>query len=148
MAAMLQTIRAMLSADVAASALLEQRTDSSWLASKIQCCLQDASYQCWVVSEQSTLIAYAIAKMLVDELHIMTIAVKPDHRRQGIGQRLLQHTLSASATAKIAILEVRVDNTAAIALYKGLGFQQIGVRKNYYYQQGQYCDAEVYRLQL
>ena len=72
--------------------------------------------------------------MIVDEVHIGTIAVHPDYRRLGIGTRLIKHSLRALQMegAKSVYLEVRQSNTGAQALYKKFGFVISGVRKKYY----------------
>lgn len=72
--------------------------------------------------------------MIVDEAHISTLAVHPDHRRNGIGERLLRLALRQAAArgAKSASLEVRVSNDAAIRLYRKYGFQVAGRRVRYY----------------
>jgi len=72
--------------------------------------------------------------IVVDELHIHSIAAHPDHRRAGVGGRLLAHAL-AEARARgcvRATLEVRRGNAPAIALYQGAGFRGVHVRPRYY----------------
>jgi ribosomal-protein-alanine N-acetyltransferase len=72
--------------------------------------------------------------LIVDELHVHAIATHPDHRRAGIGGRLLAHAL-AEARARgcvRATLEVRRGNAPAIALYQGAGFRGVHVRPRYY----------------
>ena len=62
------------------------------------------------------------------------LAVLPEYRRRGFG-RLLLAALVGFARAKEAVfvtLEVRESNTPAVSLYRALGFQQTGVRKNFY----------------
>jgi ribosomal-protein-alanine N-acetyltransferase len=72
--------------------------------------------------------------LIVDELHINSIAVRPDFRGQGIGRRLLAFVLEEARArgARRAMLEVRASNTAAIALYSSFGFTTEAVRKGYY----------------
>ena len=73
--------------------------------------------------------------LVVDEAHIGTIAVHPDYRRQGIGQRLLAYALLDAARRGIAAvhLEVRRGNLAAQELYRRFGFELVGVRSRYYH---------------
>jgi [ribosomal protein S18]-alanine N-acetyltransferase len=80
--------------------------------------------------------AFCACWLLVDELHINTIAVHPDVRRQGLASRLMEHLLAAAAIegAERAILEVRRSNVPAQRLYERLGFRVTGVRRNYYTQ--------------
>ena len=72
--------------------------------------------------------------MLVDEAHISTIAVHPDHRRCGIGELLLSEAIQTAMPlgAALMTLEVRPSNVAAINLYTKHGFQIVGQRKQYY----------------
>lgn len=66
--------------------------------------------------------------------HILTIDVLPTHRRKGIGLRLLQEIekIFKEKNIKTCCLEVREDNTAALKLYKKLGYVQVGKLKMYY----------------
>ena len=75
--------------------------------------------------------------MLVEELHegyITNVAVRPECRRNGIAQKLLQVFLDFAQAHKLAFLtlEVRASNYGAIALYGSRGFRSVGRRKNYY----------------
>ena len=65
------------------------------------------------------------------EYEVHTIGVDPAYQRRGIGTRLLAELLEF-ADGGVVYLEVRTDNEAAIALYRGAGFEQIGVRRHYY----------------
>lgn len=72
--------------------------------------------------------------LLVDEMHISTLAVHPDVRGQGLGERLLMAGLDQARRqgAEMATLEVRPTNEAAVALYRKHGFQRVGRRRAYY----------------
>ncbi|MEI6308132.1 MAG: ribosomal protein S18-alanine N-acetyltransferase [bacterium] len=72
--------------------------------------------------------------LVVDEAHITNIAVSPDFRRQGVGEKLLLFALEIAGHhgARCAILEVRVSNARALNLYLKHGFRYIGLRKAYY----------------
>ncbi|HSL20692.1 MAG TPA: ribosomal protein S18-alanine N-acetyltransferase [Vicinamibacterales bacterium] len=78
--------------------------------------------------------AFCTCWLVVDELHINTMAVRPEFRRQGLGRRLLEHVLADAARqgATRATLEVRRSNAAAIALYEAFGFAVEASRKDYY----------------
>jgi [ribosomal protein S18]-alanine N-acetyltransferase len=65
------------------------------------------------------------------EYEVHTIGVDPAYQGHGIGRRLLDELLGF-ADGGVVYLEVRTDNEAAIALYRSVGFEQIGVRKRYY----------------
>lgn len=83
-----------------------------------------------------------------DVAQVMTIGVDPDHQRLGVGRELLRALLDRSRElgASAVLLEVRVDNDAALALYRTFGFEQIGLRKRYY--QPEDMDAYTMRLDL
>jgi ribosomal-protein-alanine N-acetyltransferase len=95
--------------------------------------------RCWVAEtetwEHKTVIAGMIVVwLIVDEVHIATFAIHPDYRKQKIGQRLLAHTLIEAfhSGALKSFLEVRSGNSAARALYRKFGYEEIGIRKHYY----------------
>lgn len=73
--------------------------------------------------------------MVVDnDIQILDVAVDPDQRRRGIARKLLAHVSydAQMLGATTASLEVETENAAAIALYRALGFEQIGCRRDYY----------------
>lgn len=88
----------------------------------------------WVIAERDRIVAYSVAWLIVDEMHIGNLAVDPAYRKRGIASWLLQNIINKadrSAVRQIT-LEVRRSNTAAISLYKKFAFEIVGVRKNYY----------------
>ena len=87
-----------------------------------------------VAREDGHSVGYAGLWLMVDEAHITTFAVHPDHRRQRIGERLLQRLFDIAATmnAEWLTLEVRASNLAAQKLYEKYGFRRAGVRRRYY----------------
>lgn len=77
--------------------------------------------------------------LMVDEAHVVTVAVRPEERRNAYG-RLLVHALvaiAADAAMNEATLEVRASNTPARALYHEYGFHDVGLRKKYYADNGE-----------
>ena len=79
-------------------------------------------------------IAFCIAWIIFDELHINTLAVSPEHRRQGMATHLLGEVMADASRegARRATLEVRESNTAALELYARLGFRVTARRRGYY----------------
>ncbi len=69
-----------------------------------------------------------------DELHLLNLATHPDHRRCGVGSRLMQHLIDVADNnvCHLIILEVRRSNEAALALYRAHRFEEVGVRSRYY----------------
>jgi [ribosomal protein S18]-alanine N-acetyltransferase len=72
--------------------------------------------------------------VMVDEAHIINVAVREAWRGKGMGELLLISGIDTAIKNKavVATLEVRVSNTPAQALYTKYGFQQVGLRKAYY----------------
>ena len=84
--------------------------------------------------DPSILWAYCILFPAVDELHLLNITVSPKLRKLGLGSRMMAAIEGVAAQQNIPriILEVRPSNIAAVTLYQKLGYEQIGIRKNYY----------------
>lgn len=70
----------------------------------------------------------------VDEAHVVSVGVRREYRRQGIGEMLLIAGIEQAIARRVEVvtLEVRVSNDAAIGLYSKYGFAQRGLRKAYY----------------
>ena len=88
--------------------------------------------------------AYCILFPAVDELHLLNITVSPKLRQLGLGKRIMSAIEGVSVQQGMPriILEVRPSNTAALALYQSLGYEQIGLRKNYYPQNSELGSRE------
>src|SRR2546427_272296 len=87
-----------------------------------------------ITSDPRPITAFIVARLLADELHINNVAVRPDHRRAGVGTRLVGAALqwARERRADRAVLEVRAGNSAAQALYRRCGFAVEGRRRRYY----------------
>jgi ribosomal-protein-alanine N-acetyltransferase len=83
-----------------------------------------------------------------DEVHLLDVAVEVVARRRGVGRRLLATVIEHGRArgARVVLLEVRRSNAPAIALYRTLGFEELGVRKGYYSDNGE--DALEFQLAL
>lgn len=81
------------------------------------------------------------------EAEILTIAVLPDSRREGLGRSLVNAALHEARRGGAAamFLEVASDNMAAQQLYKKMGFYRVGLRKSYYHNNG---DAHILRCDI
>ena len=77
---------------------------------------------------------FILARRVLDEAEILTLAVHPDHRRQGLGEALVETAavVTAAAGARVMFLEVAEDNQPAMALYAKAGFERAGRRRDYY----------------
>lgn len=104
-----------------------------WTRKIFSDCLQH-HYHCLMHEHGDTLIAYAVMSAAVGEMHILNLTVEPTQQNQGLGKRLLNtlEMVGRSLDAKECFLEVRPSNTSAIHLYQNHGFNEVGLRKNYY----------------
>jgi len=94
------------------------------------------------------LLGFAIFWVVHDELHILNVATDPPQRRRGVARAVMNATLERGRQRRctLATLEVRRSNEAALALYRDMGFRAVGVRPNYYVDEGE--DAIVMILDL
>ncbi len=81
-----------------------------------------------------TIVGFMGVWYMVDQLHLVTIAVDPGHQGRGIGQRLLLECLDLGYEAELneVVLEVRESNSRARTLYEAFGFRKAGELKDYY----------------
>jgi ribosomal-protein-alanine N-acetyltransferase len=96
-------------------------------------------------------VGLALCRVAADEAELLTIAVRPAHRRKGLARHLLAAVIDhvRSAGARTLFLEVGVDNRAARSLYDAQGFCAVGERRAYYQRgQGPPADGIVMRLTL
>jgi len=94
---------------------------------------------------------FVLARNISGEAEIITIAVARAHRRQGLGRLLMDAVLRElhGARAGALFLEVDEGNFAAVALYRKLGFREVGKRSAYYRSSaGMPTDALVMRRDL
>jgi [ribosomal protein S18]-alanine N-acetyltransferase len=79
-------------------------------------------------------VGFVLARLVAGEGEILTIAVARSHRRQGLGWQMLDAVLRElhAQRAEALFLEVDETNIAAIALYRRMGFRQVGKRPGYY----------------
>jgi [ribosomal protein S18]-alanine N-acetyltransferase len=84
------------------------------------------------------LVGALIAWHTADEFHLLNVAVASTSRRLGVGRTLITHLIETCKAARGSgiFLEVRCDNGGAIALYRGLGFNDGRIRKRYYHDGG------------
>ena len=84
--------------------------------------------------DTGAVLGYAGLLAMVDEGYITNVAVFPEYRRCGIAAKIIEVFMNFARANKLAFLslEVRPSNAAAIALYQGFGFEEVGRRRNYY----------------
>lgn len=107
--------------------------DFPWTANIFAECMK-AGYVCRVCVSGVDLVGYGIMSMGAGESHIMNLCVHPDESGNGYGSLLMEDMLSIARRSgvRITFLEVRTSNRRAHSLYQYLGFNEVGVRKNYY----------------
>lgn len=98
--------------------------------------------------ERETVLAFIVFWTVHDEVHVLNVAVAASARRRGLARFLMDEAAQRGrgAGARLSTLEVRRSNAAAIALYVDLGYREVGVRPNYYADEGE--DAIVMVLDL
>ncbi len=103
-----------------------------WSLESIQSDLCQNEYAYYFVAEHDgKIVGFCGVHIVLDEGHIMNVAVLTEYRGQGVGEALL-HTMMSYTNLCYYTLEVRVSNKSAISLYKRLGFSIAGRRPNYY----------------
>lgn len=120
---------------VEAVAQLEQRCfNDPWSVNSIKSELNNPLSLWLVAVEDGFLAGYVGSQSVMGWSDMMNLAVAPEYRRQGVGERLVNALIERLRENQISCLtlEVRVSNLTAIALYDKLGFQQVGRRPNYY----------------
>jgi ribosomal-protein-alanine N-acetyltransferase len=121
-------------ADLDAVMEIESRAyDFPWTQGIFRDCLR-VGYCCWCYESDGLIQGYGVMSVAAGESHILNISVRPESQRQGIGSKLMKHFLQLARRhdADTVMLEVRPSNKLAIKLYEKLGFNEIGVRRNYY----------------
>ncbi|MBV1904802.1 MAG: ribosomal protein S18-alanine N-acetyltransferase [Pseudomonadales bacterium] len=103
-----------------------------------------------VAAKQQGIIGHSVLSVAAGEAHLLNVCVSRDHHSNGYGRQLVVYMLeqARSQAVDVVFLEVRPSNLVAIELYDSLGFNEIGVRKDYYPAHIGHEDALVMALQL
>jgi ribosomal-protein-alanine N-acetyltransferase len=111
-----------------------------------------SGYNGWTLrDDDGTLVGYFLLMAVVDEAHLLNVAVAAPMQRQGVGLYLLDKIIACARglSMESILLEVRPSNLRALKVYEKYGFAEIGRRKNYYpAHNGQREDAIVMRFIL
>jgi ribosomal-protein-alanine N-acetyltransferase len=85
------------------------------------------------------ILGFAVVWLVHDELQILNVAVAAEARRRGVARQVLDRVEGSARErgARVAMLEVRRSNVAAISLYRSLGYREVGVRPRYYAEDGE-----------
>lgn len=131
-------IRKMQEADLAAVMVNERSAyDFPWSESIMAS--NQARHYCIVFesleeNQPSKILGHAILSTVADEASVLNIAVSPDAQRQRVGYQLMENILGYAKHKKCleVFLEVRESNRPAFTLYHKFGFNEVGLRRNYY----------------
>lgn len=115
------------------SVIARQTHLDSWTKRVLANCFKP-NYQGWVMSHQKAISGFAIILRKIDECELLVIAIMPAYQRRGLGKRLLTAIFKIMASTQIRRmhLEVRCSNEKAICFYRALGFEEVGIRSQYY----------------
>ncbi len=85
------------------------------------------------------LLGLAIFWIVHDEVHVLNVATAPKHRRRGVARAVMDEVLARGKQRRctLATLEVRRSNEPALQLYRAFGFRPVGIRPNYYVDEGE-----------
>jgi ribosomal-protein-alanine N-acetyltransferase len=105
-----------------------------WTEGIFRDCLR-IGYSCWVMTTETGISGYAVMSLMgPGECHVLNVCVRPDLQGHGLGRHLMNHLIESARGLgmTLMLLEVRPSNATAQALYRSLGFNELGVRKDYY----------------
>ncbi len=120
-----------------------------WTPGIMSDCLT-VGYHCYVYELDDEVRGYLIYSIVLDEVHLLNICIAPQYQNKGYGATFLKWLIEQvkQAGSKTLYLEVRASNHAAIHLYETLGFNELGVRPNYYPAKKGREDAQLFACEL
>lgn len=104
-----------------------------WTEGIFRDCLHN-QYLATLFVQQKKILAYSVSQYVVDECHLLNLCVRQSGRGNGLGEKMVQYLMNQARQNNMGsiFLEVRVSNSAAINLYDKLGFNEVGLRDDYY----------------
>ena len=110
----------------------------------------NVGYLCWLLEVDGKIVAYAVMSVAVGEAHLLTIVVSKENQGKGYGKMMLNEMIQHAVldNAGTMYLEVRISNKPAIQLYHQRGFNELGIRNNYYPAETGREDALILALDL
>jgi ribosomal-protein-alanine acetyltransferase len=117
-----------------AGILREAKEAASWSEEALRETEKLPGVSAFVSERGGAISGIVVGRRVLDEAEILNLAVKQGMRRQGEGRALVRRILQRFAEQQVSrvFLEVRESNAGAIVFYRGLGFQAIGTRRDYY----------------
>ncbi len=125
--------------------------DAPWTADDLRPLMQSrGAFTLAAETDAGVLAGFILCRQIAGEAEVLTLAVRPAHRRLGTARALMEVAIAmAAASAASMFLEVADDNAGAIALYETAGFEPVGRRVRYYARpSGGGADAIVMRRTL
>lgn len=123
--------------------------DFPWTIGIFNDCLR-YGYTCMIFESDQDLLGYGILSLGAGECHLLNICIAPAFQGLGFGTQLIEGLLDVARTqlARMAFLEVRASNKAAYRVYTKMGFNELGLRKNYYPAHNGHEDAIILAREL
>jgi ribosomal-protein-alanine N-acetyltransferase len=120
-----------------------------WTRRIFEDCLR-VGYRCHVGEVEGAFAGYGIMSTGAGEAHVLNLCVAEEFHRRGLGREILRVLLAEADMLNVrdVFLEVRPSNIGAVALYEQMGFNQVGVRKDYYPLENGREDAIIYAASL
>lgn len=120
-----------------------------WTPGIMSDCL-NVGYHCYVYAVNDEIRGYLIYSTVLDEVHLLNICIAPHYQNKGYGAAFLSWLIPhvRQTGSKTLYLEVRASNRAAIHLYERLGFNELGIRANYYPAKNGKEDAQLFACEL
>ena len=128
-------IRPMTKEDCVQVAAIEAASFSvPWSLNAFTETVEKENFRYFVVEEEGEILGYCGFLFVLDEAEIPNVCVKASARKRGIGKQMMSVLIEEAKKLGMAVLylEVRESNTPARTLYKSLGFEENGIRKNFY----------------
>lgn len=127
-------LRPMRRADLKIVSAIEQLAyEFPWEPATFQDCFS-VGYNCWIGEKGGQVVSYGICSVGAGEAHVLNLCVAPHTQGKGYGRATLEHLMEVAKgyRADTMFLEVRPSNLNALKLYRLMGFNEIGTRKDYY----------------
>jgi [ribosomal protein S18]-alanine N-acetyltransferase len=120
-----------------------------WTRGNFSDCLS-ARHECRLLLLDADIIGHGILALGPEEAHLLNVCIRRDQQGHGLGRSLVVHMLERARArgARMVFLEVRPSNLVAISLYHSLGFNEIGLRRDYYPTSSGHEDAQVMALDM
>jgi ribosomal-protein-alanine N-acetyltransferase len=129
-------VRSMRQADIPTVVEIETETFSSpWQQDTFESLLDRPGVELIVMaSADQGVIGYAVLWCILDQGELANVALTPEWRGRGLGRHLIRHVIEVARSRKVGklFLEVRASNRRAADIYQAFGFEEVGLRKNYY----------------